>query len=198
MSSLTRNIFVGLVHGPMKDKAGQEVVTSVTNLDVHDIARLSRTMGLGRYFIVTPLVAQQGMVRSIIEHWQSDVASVYNPHRVNALSTVELTSTMQETQARVEALTGHKPLTVITAASYGISQKGVSGNTADLVKRWRELSPRPLLVYFGTGWGFLGSTLDEADYRLEPIYSLSDDGFNHLSVRSAVAITVDRICRELG
>ena len=34
---------------------GQSVATAITNLDVHDIARSSRTYGLGGYFVVTPI-----------------------------------------------------------------------------------------------------------------------------------------------
>jgi hypothetical protein len=50
---------------------------------------------------------------------------------------------------------------------------------------------RPFLVLFGTGWGLTEATLSQADYVLEPIQGRTE--FNHLSVRSAAAIILDRL-----
>ncbi|MEZ4288133.1 MAG: RNA methyltransferase [Polyangiales bacterium] len=49
----------------------------------------------------------------------------------------------------------------------------------------------PHLLLFGTGHGLADEVLDRADYLLEPIDGA--DGFNHLSVRAAVAIVADRL-----
>ena len=51
----------------------------------------------------------------------------------------------------------------------------------------------PLLMLFGTGWGLTKEVKAEADFRLEPI---EGKGYNHLSVRSAVAIILDRLLGE--
>jgi hypothetical protein len=50
---------------------------------------------------------------------------------------------------------------------------------------------RAFLLLFGTAWGLDPTVIDTADYTLEPIRGRTD--YNHLSVRSAVAIVVDRL-----
>jgi hypothetical protein len=50
--------YLGLVHHPIKNKRGEVVTTSVTNLDIHDIARSCRTFGFDNYYIVTSLKLQ--------------------------------------------------------------------------------------------------------------------------------------------
>ena len=62
------SIYLGLVHHPINNKRGDVVTTSVTNLDIHDIARSCRTFGMKKYFIVTPLKAQHGLVKRILGH----------------------------------------------------------------------------------------------------------------------------------
>lgn len=52
----------------------------------------------------------------------------------------------------------------------------------------------PLLLLFGTGWGLCDEIIKQADYQVEPIMKNSD--FNHLSVRSAIAIVLDRLLGE--
>ena len=49
---------------------------------------------------------------------------------------------------------------------------------------------RPVLFIFGTGRGLTQERLMASDFLLKPVKSFSD--YNHLSVRSAVAIVLDR------
>ena len=53
---------------------------------------------------------------------------------------------------------------------------------------------RPVLLLFGTGWGLAPEVLDACDWVLEPVRSPT--GYNHLSVRSAASIVVDRLWGE--
>ena len=53
---------------------------------------------------------------------------------------------------------------------------------------------KPVLLLFGTGNGLSNQVHELADYVLEPIKGLQN--YNHLSVRSAVAIVLDRILSE--
>jgi hypothetical protein len=46
-------------------------------------------------------------------------------------------------------------------------------------------------LIFGTGSGIAAEVVNTADYRLEPIRGQGD--YNHLAVRSAVAIVLDRV-----
>ena len=50
---------------------------------------------------------------------------------------------------------------------------------------------RLVVLIFSTAWGLDQAVIDEADYVLAPISGISD--YNHLSVRSAAAITLDRL-----
>jgi len=74
----------------MYDREYKIVTTSVTNLDIHDIARLSRTYNLSDFWVVTPVKAQQEMVKRIIQYWASEEGRIYNPHRHEALSLVRV------------------------------------------------------------------------------------------------------------
>ena len=60
-----------------------------------------------------------------------------------------------------------------------------------------KVDNRPMLLLFGTGWGLHASVLDGADFKLDPILGSAQDGYNHLSVRSAVAIYCERLNRSL-
>ena len=46
-------------------------------------------------------------------------------------------------------------------------------------------------LVLGTAWGLTDDFLNQADYLLEPICGPTD--YNHLSVRSAAAIMLDRL-----
>jgi hypothetical protein len=49
----------------------------------------------------------------------------------------------------------------------------------------------PFLLMFGTGWGMSDELMARADYVLKPINGPTD--YNHLSVRAACAIILDRL-----
>jgi tRNA (guanine37-N1)-methyltransferase len=54
---------------------------------------------------------------------------------------------------------------------------------------------RPFLLLFGTGHGLAQEVLERADLALPPIRPGS---YNHLSVRAACAIILDRLFGDLG
>ena len=54
---------------------------------------------------------------------------------------------------------------------------------------------RPVLLLFGTGWGIEESVMARFDYILEPIHGPAD--YNHLPVRAAAAIILDRLTGEI-
>ena len=55
---------------------------------------------------------------------------------------------------------------------------------------------RPFLIIFGTGWGLTETIISQSDYVLEAIEGHAD--YNHLSVRSAAAIILDRLMGRQG
>jgi tRNA (guanine37-N1)-methyltransferase len=56
-------------------------------------------------------------------------------------------------------------------------------------------SARPWLILFGTGHGLAAEVLERADVALPPI---RPGVYNHLSVRAAAAITLDRLFGDGG
>jgi len=176
---------IALVHHPVVDKNGKLVTTAVTNIDIHDIARSARTYGVRRFFVVTPVEASRALARRIIEHWETGFGATYNANRKDALSLVRLAPDLDGAIAEVEIETGRRPKLVVTSAR-------PAAEALSFV-RYRELlagDPVPHLILFGTGWGLADSLLERADHRIEPI---APGGYNHLSVRAAAAVILDRV-----
>jgi hypothetical protein len=177
---------VALLHYPVCDRNGQVVTTSVTNLDVHDIARSVRTFGLYRYFIVNPAPGQHELVGRLLHHWREGWGADYNSKRRDALGTVRLAWDLSEVRRAMTDDFGMEPLLVVTGAR---PHKGTLSCCA-LRSRIEELTS-PVVLAFGTGWGLTEEVFGEADFVLDPI--IGADDYNHLSVRSAVAIYLDRL-----
>ncbi len=55
---------------------------------------------------------------------------------------------------------------------------------------------RPFLIILGTGWGLTETIFSQSDYVLEAVEGYTD--YNHLSVRSAAAIILDRLMGRQG
>ncbi len=184
--------YIGLVHGPIRSKDGTEITTSVTNLDIHDIARTARTFGFKRYFLVTPIKNQQAMVNKILGFWESDSGLIYNPDRKNALAEAQVIDSIEDAVKKITEIEGKKPCVVVTGANFST----FDGYEKDLIRKI-SIDGTPMFLLFGTGWGLTASVVEQADFRLGPILGIADDEYNHLSVRSAVAIYCDRLARSL-
>jgi hypothetical protein len=180
--------YAALVHHPVLEKGGRVVTTAVTNLDVHDIARASRTFGLAGYFVVTPIAAQQRLVEEIIGHWTSGAGREHNDKRTDALELVRVVPSLEAAAQAIAARHGALPVQVATGAR---PRDGVSGYRA--LRAAREADPRATLLVFGTGWGLAEPVFEVADAVLAPIKGPGAGEYNHLSVRSAVAIVLDRL-----
>jgi hypothetical protein len=178
----------------MRDKNGVVVTTAVTNLDIHDIARSSRTFGVKKYFLVNPLEEQQGVVKRIIGHWQGSGGRDYNPDRSEAFERVQIVSWFQDAVREIEAEEGQRPEVLMTSARR--PEIGLKWKSWTAAREEFSRSGSPKLLVFGTGWGMVDELLLEADGVLEPIDPASESGYNHLSVRSAVAIALDRLLGE--
>lgn len=184
--------YIGLIHHPILGRKNEIITTSVTNLDIHDIARTARTFGFAKYFIVTPVKKQQALVQSILDHWNTDVSNSYNPDRSSALSFIELQDTIELAIAKITEIEGEPPVVLVTGANF--TGKTINENE---LRAKLKVDNRPMFLIFGTGWGLHASVVESADYMLEPIYGSAEDNYNHLSVRSAVAIYCDRLSRSL-
>lgn len=186
------NLYVALVHHPIKNKRGDMVTTSVTNLDIHDISRSCKTYNVKNFFLVTPIKAQQTLINRILSHWKKDVNGAYNPDRQDALDITDYADSLEDVVKNIESKEGVRPLITVTGANF----KEYSLKAQEL-KSKAELDNVPILLVFGTGWGLYASVLEKADIALEPIFGCHVQGYNHLSVRSAVAIYLDRIYSKL-
>lgn len=181
------NLYLALVHYPIKNKRDELVTTSVTNMDIHDISRSCRTFGVKEYHIITPLEPQHELLERILGHWKRDENGAYNPDRQDALAIARLSSSLEVCIDSISHKEGVKPLICATGANFKEFQM-----TPEQVKDKARIDNTPILLLFGTGWGLHAQALSLADVLVEPIYGASEDGYNHLSVRSAVAIYLDR------
>ena len=178
---------MALVHYPVLDRRGDRVSAALTNLDLHDLARLATTYGLARFYLVIPAVEQQTLARRILGHWQQGFGASYNADRSQALSAVAIVDGLEEAEADWRGLNGVESRTVLTGAGQ------VDGLDVPTLQSWA--GRLPLLLVFGTGHG-LAPELYTADRLV--MRAIRGGGYNHLSVRTAAAITVDRLLGDSG
>jgi len=179
-------LYTALLHHPVYDKNGAIVTTAVTNMDVHDIGRLSRTFDVHAFYVATPVPTLRRLVQRIIDHWETGPGSTYNETRKDALALVRLAHDLDTTVADIERESGRLPRLVATSARDGAARLSFGALRESL-----RSDARPTLLVFGTGWGLTTELLTRMDDVLEPIRGVGD--YNHLSVRSAAAIILDRL-----
>ncbi|HSF56682.1 MAG TPA: RNA methyltransferase, partial [Candidatus Binatia bacterium] len=137
-------------------------------------------------YVVTPIKALQKLARKIIQHWEEGYGSQYNVTRKEALALARITDTLDEVLIDIERECGEKPLLVVTSARPGGERTSFTELRDMLIK-----VGQPFLLILGTGWGLTEAIFSRSDYVLEAIEGPTD--YNHLSVRSAAAIMLDRL-----
>lgn len=178
------NIYVGLIHYPVYNKQQEIVTTSITNMDVHDIARTCMTYGVSNYLIINPLLSQRELYQKIVNFWQSETGIKYQGDRAVALKNITFYSNLAEAKEFIKNQEGLEPVVITTTAKEREGQIGFDFYPSICKEQ------RPLLLLFGTGYGLADELHQTADYILQPVSGAGD--YNHLSVRSAVAIILDR------
>jgi tRNA (guanine37-N1)-methyltransferase len=178
--------YVALLHHPVLDRLGNVTTTAVTGLDLHDISRTCTTFGVRRFCVVTPLEGQREMVRTIVAHWTEGYGATFNPKRGEALRRIKVFPECRGMLRWIEKKERSAPLIVGTSAR---SRKGAV-HWLELKRRIVE-EARPVVFLFGTGWGLDESVLASCDAQLQPIRG-GEGAYNHLSVRSAVSVLLDR------
>jgi hypothetical protein len=177
---------VALLHDGMVDKTGKTVTTSVTLIDVHDISRSCKTYGVDSLFVVHSSQTMRALVRTVKQHWDGDFGSRYNPNRQDALGVLTIASELDEVLVHIERRTGKLPKIIATSARDGDDRVAYSE-----MRSMIEASDDSYLLMYGTGWGMGPELMSKADYILKPIYGPT--AYNHLSVRAACAIILDRL-----
>ncbi len=181
------NLAVGLTHHPILNSAGDVVATNITNLDIHDIARVCRVYGVDRYYVIHPMKEQQMFVSRMLDHWRTGEGSRLNPMRKTALTMVH---TADSVEAAVKDWTPDEKCLLV----------GTSARKLELPRlKFEELrvqlhqANQKVFLLFGTGFGMTEALLKSCDYLLEPLQGAPPLDYRHLSVRSAVSICLDRL-----
>jgi len=179
------NLYVALTHYPVINRNGDIITSAVTNLDLHDISRAAKTYGVRSFYVATPLEDQKALVKKIVSHWVEGTGSKYNPKRREALELIIIKNSIDEVKDHIRINGGDAPKTVVTSARHS------SDNLS--FRKFREMlqDGNHYLLIFGTAWGLPEKFIADADYILHPVSGNTD--YNHLSVRSAVAIILDRL-----
>lgn len=185
MTGSGSNLYLALLHHPVCNKNGEVIASAVSNLDLHDISRAGKTYSVVAFYVVTPLKDQRELVQRIVAHWTEGVGATYNPDRRAALDLIRIMPSLDAVLDEISATGQGRPVTVVTDARPqpgSISYRRLS----EMLK-----SPRPFLLIFGTAWGLTQEFIENCDYALAPI--MGPTVYNHLSVRSAAAIVLDRL-----
>ena len=176
---------MALVHYPVNNRNGERIASAVTNLDLHDLSRVARTYGVPALYVITPLVDQRRLAERVVSHWVQGVGAQYNPDRCEAMRLIRIRESMAEALDDIRGETGDDPATVVTSA------RRMPGTMGYGEFRGLMATGRPYLLVFGTAWGLAEDFMEEADYVLDPVTGGTE--YNHLSVRSAAAIILDRL-----
>jgi hypothetical protein len=182
-------VSIALLHYPVYDKNRQVVATALTNLDLHDIARAAKTFGLASYYVVTPIPDQRALASRIAKHWQDGWGATYNPKRKAALDLVRIVASLDEAVADLAHCHG-KPVKLLVTGAKDQPNSVTYAETRELL----VTGSQHYLILLGTGWGLTEEVFNRADYLLAPIKGAGD--YNHLSVRSAASIILDRLLGE--
>jgi len=182
-------IYSALVHFPVRARDGAPMTSAITNLDIHDIARSSRTFGLSGFYVVTPIAAQRALVDRVLEHWgEGGDGRRRTPERGRALEICHGAQSVEEVVALIAARHGVAPRILATAAR---SLGGVPAVTFETERVTIGGDHVPRLILFGTAHGLTDDLVAKCDGLLPPILGAGD--YNHLSVRAAAAIVFDRL-----
>jgi tRNA (guanine37-N1)-methyltransferase len=188
-------VAVALVHHPVFDRTGAVVTTALTNLDLHDIARAAATYGLAACYVVTPIETQRDKCAAIAEIWREEGKD----HRLAALARVHAVASIAEAIAHHGGSAGDgaaspadpAPVRVVATTASSERFAGLPRVAPETLASALVADAGRTLLLFGTGWGLVDSMIPEASQVLAPIEARA--AWNHLSVRSAVAVVLDRL-----
>ncbi len=179
-------LYIGLIHYPVYNKNRKRIASAITNFDLHDLSRVARTFGVKKFFVISPLRDQQALAERILRHWTVGHGASYNRYRKEAIQLITIVSSLEDSIMDIAEIEGEEPLLIATDASKQAERSITYSEATDIIN-----SERAVILLFGTAWGLDSEVIHKADYILEPIEGGAD--YNHLSVRSAAAIILDRL-----
>jgi tRNA (guanine37-N1)-methyltransferase len=145
--------------------------------------------------LVTPLDDQRELGERLLAHWTEGAGGRANPDRAQALRLGRMAASLDEAVQWVADQAGRPPRIVATSAraSYrparGRKERMIAFTPARTVRGW--LKESPVLLVLGTGHGLAPEVLERAEAIVSPVRGFS--AYNHLPVRAAAAILVDRL-----
>lgn len=177
-------LYMALLHYPAYNKNKEVVATSIVIHDLHDMSRAARTYGVKTFYVVQPMEEQKKVVSRIVHFWET-VGYEYNPNRLEAISVMDVKDSLFEVVKEIEERENARPLIIGTSAK----ERSNKVDYKFIAEKLRN--EEPVLLCFGTGWGIPEDFERNFDGFLPPIVGITD--FNHLSVRSACSIILDRL-----
>jgi hypothetical protein len=142
---------------------------------------------LAGYHLVTPVESQRDKAAHIANLWQEE----QKEWRARALRLCTTTAGVPESIETLTRQHGVAPIVAATSADPARFAAARVVTPAQLVGELQDAPGVPLLVLFGTGWGLADTELPQVSRIITPISGRPT--WNHLSVRSAVAILLDRL-----
>jgi len=177
---------LALIHYPVINKNQEVIGAAVTDVDLHDIASAAKTYGVGSFYVVTPYKDQQELFRELLDHWLQGHGAEYNAKRGEALSLVHICDDLDQVLSEVKRKRQQQPIVLATCAR----EKHSAVWSYQVVRR-KIAAGECFLILFGTAWGLAEEVIATGDGILPPITGAGS--YNHLSVRSAAAIVLDRL-----
>ncbi len=179
-------LYIGLIHYPVYNKNNDKIASAVTNFDLHDLSRLAKTYGVRRFMVITPLEDQRALAGRILRHWTKGYGARYNRHRKEAIELIRIISSLDKAVEEIREIEREGPLLIATDASRQGEKTLTYSRAAEILN-----SERTVFILFGTAWGLHEEVISRADFVLEPVFGKSE--YNHLSVRTAAGIVLDRL-----
>ena len=186
MSHERPQLFVALLHFPVYNKNREVVATSLTTINLHDLARLVTTYGVRGCYVATPFRRQRELACRMVAHWTEGYGAAYNSTRAEALQHLCIVDSLAAVEQDILRRCGSAPRIIATDARW-FSQCTSYADLRDIIWRQQE----PFLLLLGTGWGLADDLMAGCHYILAPI--AVGKRYNHLPVRVAAGIMLDRL-----
>ncbi|MDX8403718.1 MAG: RNA methyltransferase [Mariprofundaceae bacterium] len=182
MSNVTfkTSFAVALVHYPILNRKGERSTTAVTSIDIHDFVRTCAMYDVGPVYMVHPAEGMHALIKDVAGYWLEGAGEARNPGRTESIKSLKLAKSIEE------VLEGENYRLWYTSAS------PPSEAIAD-IDNLSEIKGKHLIV-FGTGSGLDYEAMPKPNGWLSPIEGIGM--VRHLSVRAALAIYLDRLCRK--
>ena len=113
------NLNVILLHDNMVDKQKNIVTTSLTMIDLHDIARSARTYGVNNTFVCHSSPSLRKLASTLKAHWMTGFGEKYNGNRKDALTKVHIVREIDEAITILDEQYGTLPKLIASSARDG-------------------------------------------------------------------------------